>query len=286
MVKKEVYKKNKIYYFIYIGSGFMESNKMKNIISTNRKRKKLTQEDLASLVGVSKSVVSKWELGMRFPDITLIPVLAEILEVSIEEFFSGIPSKREKIVIYDEVLISSFKKNILFSIIMIIAPLFCMIGTLVKSLELFFLLLGAGIVLAIIGIIRVLENTKKLKEIIVRESNKPKYSIIYKNYLIMILFILFVEVFVLLSYFASNHMILFSTILYVLFLVFTVLSFIDIGFEVMIKRFVILLIPSIILLILSLLLMILISPFPYCILMLFSQIINFIMFSIQNNYVK
>lgn len=264
----------------------MESNKMKNIISTNRKRKKLTQEDLASLVGVSKSVVSKWELGMRFPDITLIPVLAEILEVSIEEFFSGIPSKREKIVIYDEVLISSFKKNILFSIIMIIAPLFCMIGTLVKSLELFFLLLGAGIVLAIIGIIRVLENTKKLKEIIVRESNKPKYSIIYKNYLIMILFILFVEVFVLLSYFASNHMILFSTILYVLFLVFTVLSFIDIGFEVMIKRFVILLIPSIILLILSLLLMILISPFPYCILMLFSQIINFIMFSIQNNYVK
>ena len=264
----------------------MESNMMKNIISINRKRKNLTQEDLASLIGVSKSVVSKWESGRRYPDVTIIPILSDILEVSIEELFSGIPKKREKIIIYDEKAISKFKERVLFSIIMMVAPLFCFVGTVLKSLELFFLLLGAGIVLAVIGAICVLKEAKAMKSIIIREYGKPKYSIIYKNYLLMFLFVLYVELFILLTYFVPKHIMLFGVILYVVFIVFIILSFINLGIEIKNNRFIPLVVLSIIVFITGLLLMNLLSAFPYCVLLLVSQIINFIMFAIQNNYVK
>ncbi len=52
-----------------------------------RKEQKLTQEQLAEKLGVSAQAVSKWENGITYPDITLIPELAELFEVSIEEIF-------------------------------------------------------------------------------------------------------------------------------------------------------------------------------------------------------
>ncbi len=45
------------------------------IISTNRKEKGITQEELANHLGVSKPAVSKWESGQSYPDILLLPVL-------------------------------------------------------------------------------------------------------------------------------------------------------------------------------------------------------------------
>ena len=54
-------------------------------ISTKRKEKSLTQEELASYLGVSKPAVSKWESGQSYPDILLLPVLASFFNTSVDE---------------------------------------------------------------------------------------------------------------------------------------------------------------------------------------------------------
>lgn len=53
-----------------------------------RKKKGITQEQLADAVGVSAQAVSKWELN-GYPDASLLPVIAEHLEVSIDELFGN-----------------------------------------------------------------------------------------------------------------------------------------------------------------------------------------------------
>ena len=52
-----------------------------------RKKKGMTQEDLAHRIGVSAQAVSKWENNQSYPDITSIPDLAQILGTSISHLF-------------------------------------------------------------------------------------------------------------------------------------------------------------------------------------------------------
>lgn len=58
-------------------------------ISQMRKEKGLTQEDLAIKLGISAQAVSKWENDIACPDIGLLPQLAKILDVSVDELLSG-----------------------------------------------------------------------------------------------------------------------------------------------------------------------------------------------------
>ena len=46
-----------------------------------------TQEQLASKLGVSAQSVSKWENAISMPDITLLPYIAEVFGVSIDDLF-------------------------------------------------------------------------------------------------------------------------------------------------------------------------------------------------------
>ncbi len=46
--------------------------------------KNLTQEDVAGYLGITPQSVSKWERGESYPDITLLPALANIFETSID----------------------------------------------------------------------------------------------------------------------------------------------------------------------------------------------------------
>lgn len=50
--------------------------KINEIIRTRRHCQGLTQEALAQLLGVSSPAVNKWEKGLNYPDITLLPALA------------------------------------------------------------------------------------------------------------------------------------------------------------------------------------------------------------------
>jgi transcriptional regulator with XRE-family HTH domain len=49
-----------------------------------RKRKELTQEDIAEALGVSPQSVSKWERSDTYPDITLLPSLANLFQTSVD----------------------------------------------------------------------------------------------------------------------------------------------------------------------------------------------------------
>lgn len=62
----------------------------KNIIKYRRKIG-ITQDQLASYMGVSKSSVSKWETGYSFPDITLLPELATLFSVSVDDLMGYEP---------------------------------------------------------------------------------------------------------------------------------------------------------------------------------------------------
>lgn len=50
-----------------------------------RTEKGLTQSDLATLLSVSPQAVSRWENAQAFPDITVLPMLAKYLNVTIDE---------------------------------------------------------------------------------------------------------------------------------------------------------------------------------------------------------
>lgn len=67
-----------------------EINIARTIIN-KRREKGLTQDDLASYIGVSKASVSKWETGQSYPDITFLPQLASYFDISIDELMSYEP---------------------------------------------------------------------------------------------------------------------------------------------------------------------------------------------------
>lgn len=67
----------------------MDSKKTGSFIAALRKEKKCTQAQLAEKLHVSNRTVSKWENGDGFPDITILPLLAETLGVSVDELLSG-----------------------------------------------------------------------------------------------------------------------------------------------------------------------------------------------------
>lgn len=50
-----------------------------------RHEKKLTQEELADFMGVTKASVSKWEKGINTPDLLLLPRLAAYFDVTVDE---------------------------------------------------------------------------------------------------------------------------------------------------------------------------------------------------------
>lgn len=76
----------------------MENLKLYDTISFYRKRQGLTQEELAKKLGVTNQSVSKWESAQCCPDIGLLPMLADIFEISIDELFGR---KSEKEIHYD-----------------------------------------------------------------------------------------------------------------------------------------------------------------------------------------
>lgn len=66
----------------------MDYQELSNNIQRLRKAKGLTQDNLAEKLGVSSQAVSKWENGISFPDISLLPKLADLFEVSMDDLFS------------------------------------------------------------------------------------------------------------------------------------------------------------------------------------------------------
>lgn len=65
-------------------------------IITLRKELSMTQEQLAQELGITAQAVSKWETGQSYPDITLLPKLAEVFHVRVDELLGVAPQQDEE----------------------------------------------------------------------------------------------------------------------------------------------------------------------------------------------
>lgn len=76
-----------------------DGNKMSNVKNTKpdavllgnaiveaRRKKKLTQQQLADALGVTNKTVSKWECGRGLPDQSMFQPLEQILEISVDDY--------------------------------------------------------------------------------------------------------------------------------------------------------------------------------------------------------
>ncbi|MCL2487446.1 MAG: helix-turn-helix domain-containing protein [Oscillospiraceae bacterium] len=67
----------------------MDKKSIGAFLSALRRSRGLTQQELADRLNVSNKTVSKWERDESAPDLGLIPVLAELFEVSCDEILLG-----------------------------------------------------------------------------------------------------------------------------------------------------------------------------------------------------
>lgn len=65
-------------------------------IKTLRARKGITQEQLASFLGVTYQAISKWERDEGYPDITMLPLIANFFEISTDELLGVDVTKKQK----------------------------------------------------------------------------------------------------------------------------------------------------------------------------------------------
>ncbi len=64
---------------------------MGQTIGQRRRALNMTQEALANILGVSNQAVSKWESGQCYPDIELLPKLADQFGITIDQLFGREP---------------------------------------------------------------------------------------------------------------------------------------------------------------------------------------------------
>lgn len=67
----------------------MNYEKIGKFIQEKRKKKGLTQKELAQKLNITDKAVSKWERGLGCPDVSILEVLAQELDVSILEILKG-----------------------------------------------------------------------------------------------------------------------------------------------------------------------------------------------------
>lgn len=65
-------------------------------IAELRKNKNVTQQEVADAIGVSFQTISKWETESSMPDITLLPVLADYFQVTVDQLLGLVPLNEEK----------------------------------------------------------------------------------------------------------------------------------------------------------------------------------------------
>ena len=71
-------------------------------IKAARKKLGMTQEELASQIGVTAQAVSRWESGAGMPDVTMIVPIARVLSVSTDALF-GVEHVDTDEVLYEEI---------------------------------------------------------------------------------------------------------------------------------------------------------------------------------------
>lgn len=67
----------------------MDTQKIGRFIAENRKKKNMTQAQLAQKLSVTGKTVSRWENGNYMPDLSLLQPLAQALDITLNELLQG-----------------------------------------------------------------------------------------------------------------------------------------------------------------------------------------------------
>jgi len=67
----------------------MDQIKIGKFISSKRKEKNITQSELAEKLNITDRAISKWENGICLPEANNMPELCKILDITINDLFSG-----------------------------------------------------------------------------------------------------------------------------------------------------------------------------------------------------
>ena len=73
-----------------------DKQKIGSFIKAKRSDKGYTQKELADMLYVTEWAVSKWERGISYPDITLIPDLCRIFDITEHEFLTASTDEEER----------------------------------------------------------------------------------------------------------------------------------------------------------------------------------------------
>lgn len=94
----------------------MDKMKFGSYIKESRIKKNYTQQDLADLLFVDVSTVSKWERGVSYPDITLVPDICRVLGVSEHELIASGRDDEYRAMKKDAAKYNNIKKRIFWTL--------------------------------------------------------------------------------------------------------------------------------------------------------------------------
>lgn len=114
-------------------------------ISSFRKKKGLTQNELAEKMNVTDKAVSKWERDLSCPDVNTISRLAEVLDVSVEELLNAKEQRKTNSKIKDLV-------NLIFKAVAIAMGIAVVVLNILNEIDIKSSIIMLGIGLACVGI--------------------------------------------------------------------------------------------------------------------------------------
>lgn len=90
----------------------MDQIKIGEFISTLRKNKNMTQQELADMLNVTDRAISNWETGRRMPDISFFKPLCEILDISVSELINGEKIPKDSLISSSDDIVISTLNNV------------------------------------------------------------------------------------------------------------------------------------------------------------------------------
>lgn len=90
----------------------MNIKKIAKFLKEERENSNFTQEEAAKRIGVSKSIISKWETGKSYPSLENLSKISETYGVTINEILAGTRlGMNEKEIVSDENLLKEMQKT-------------------------------------------------------------------------------------------------------------------------------------------------------------------------------
>ncbi len=261
---------------------------MKDIIYTNRKKKNLTQEQLAEMLNVSNKTISKWERGIGYPDVKIIPTLAKVLDISIQTLFDSEDLKPESNIWHTLEKMSKYKRYMILSVfIFLISPLFYLIFAFIIE-DYGMIGISIGILLIIVSIFIAIMESIKIYQILSKTRRNEKYICSFKKYILFYSFLVFIPSIFATALFKKNiFIIIMSTLVYILFelLSFFIIKTLNVNIKNKIQ--IIFLSIACLLFIAGLLLMLLMPyPAPYIMLYIASSLVSYITLFLSKDIVN